>query len=118
MRVMLGIVFVAGLVALGFSQVVPQKGDWPEYGRDPGGSRFSPLTQINTTNVDHLDRAWTYHTGENGRSFETTPILVNNVLYFSTQKHNVVALNPETGTEIWKYDIKAMGNLRLGESRG
>ena len=116
MQVRLGIVFTASLVALGFSQVAPQKGDWPEYGRDPGGSRYSPLTQINTTNVDHLDRAWTYHTGEVGRSFETTPILVNNVLYLSTQKHNVVALNPETGTEIWKYDIKATANLR--ESRG
>jgi glucose dehydrogenase/cytochrome c5 len=116
MNVKLGVVFGASLVALGFSQVTPQKGDWPEYGRDSGGARFSPLTQINTTNVDHLDRAWTYHTGENGRSFEATPILINNVLYFSTQKHNVVALNPETGKEIWKYDIKSTANLR--ESRG
>src|SRR6185312_16447033 len=97
MRSALGLMLGAGLAAVGFSQVVPHQGDWPEYGRDPGGSRYSPLTQINTTNVDHLDRAWTYHTGESGRSFEATPILVNNVLYFSTQKHNVVALNPETG---------------------
>jgi quinoprotein glucose dehydrogenase len=116
MRATLGVIFVTGLASLGFSQVAPQIGDWPEYGRDPGGSRYSPLTQINTTNVDHLDRAWTYHTGESGRSFEATPILVNNVLYFSTQKHNVVALNPETGAEIWKYDIKATTALR--ESRG
>jgi glucose dehydrogenase len=100
MRVMPGIIFAAGLVAVGYSQVVPQKGDWPEYGRDPGGSRYSPLTQINASNVDHLERAWTYHTGETGRSFEATPILVNNVLYFPTQNQNIVALNPETGGEI------------------
>lgn len=116
MRVALGIMFGAGLAAVAFSQVAPQKGDWPQYGRDPGGSRYSPLKQINTSNVDHLDRAWTYHTGETGRSLEATPILINNVLYFSTQKHNVVALNPETGAEIWKYDIKATANSR--ESRG
>ena len=53
MRVTLGIMFAAGLVAVAFSQVAPQKGDWPQYGRDPGGSRYSPLTQINTSNVDH-----------------------------------------------------------------
>jgi glucose dehydrogenase len=116
MRVMPGIIFAAGLVALGYSQVVPQKGDWPEYGRDPGGSRYSPLTQINARNVDHLDRAWTYHTGETGRSFEATPILVNNVLYFPTQNQNIVALNPETGKEVWRYDIQAKTGLR--ESRG
>jgi len=116
MRSALGLMLGAGLAAVGFSQVVPHQGDWPEYGRDPGGSRYSPLTQINTTNVDHLDRAWTYHTGESGRSFEATPILVNNVLYFSTQKHNVVALNPETGAEIWKYYSNAKTPLR--ESRG
>ena len=116
MRVTPGILFVAGWAALGFSQVAPRKGDWPEYGRDPGGSRYSPLTQINTTNVDRLGRAWTYHTGESGRAFEATPILVNNVLYFSTQKQDVVALNPETGVEIWKYDLKAKTAVR--ESRG
>ena len=59
--------------------------------------------QINTANVSHLQRAWTYHTGEQGRSFEATPIFVDNVLYLSTQNQNIVALNPETGKEIWKY---------------
>ena len=121
MRVTLAIMFAAALVAVAFSQVTPQKGDWPEYGRDPGGSRYSPLTQINTTNVDRLDRAWTYHTGETGRSFEATPILINDVLYLSTPKQNVVALNPETGAEIWKaeiwkHDIESTASLR--ESRG
>jgi glucose dehydrogenase len=114
-RLILLIAVGAGSVAAP-SQVMPQKGDWPEYGRDPGGARSSPLTQINAANVAHLERAWTYHTGEQGPSFETTPILVDNVLYLSTQKHNVVALNPETGKELWKYDTKSKPNVR--DSRG
>ena len=47
-----------------------RKSDWPAYGRDPGGTRYSPLDQINTTNVKRLQRAWVYHTGEPGRAFE------------------------------------------------
>jgi glucose dehydrogenase len=99
-------------LALAFSapsQPVPGRGDWPVYGRDPGGTRYSPLTQINTGNVSQLRRAWTYHTGEHGHAFETTPILVDNVLYFSTQNQNIVALDPETGKEIWKFDPKSNG---------
>src|SRR3954451_6286460 len=97
------VVLLTGSLLSGFSQSVPQNGDWPIYGRDPGGSRFSPLDQINRSNVSQLKRAWTYHTGAEGRSFETTPIVVNNVLYLSTQNQNIVALDPETGTQIWKY---------------
>jgi glucose dehydrogenase len=106
---------IAALMAVPlFAQALLQKGDWPEYGRNPGGARYSPLTQIHTGNVSQLRRAWTYHTGESGRSFETTPIMVENTLYFSTQNQNVVALEPETGREIWKYNARS--NSR--ENRG
>jgi quinoprotein glucose dehydrogenase len=97
------------LVFTALSQPVPTPNDWPVYGRDPGGTRYSPLTQINTGNISQLRRAWTYHTGEQGHAFETTPILVNGVLYFSTQNQNIVALNAETGKEIWKFDPKSNG---------
>ena len=73
------------------------------YGRDAGSSRFSPLDQINTGNVSQLKRAWTYHTEETGRGRETTPIVVGTVLYLSTHNQNIVALDSETGREIWKY---------------
>src|SRR4051794_35386866 len=105
---------LAGMTSCVFAQPTPQAGDWPVYGRDPGGSRYSPLAQINTGNVAQLKRAWTYHTGEPGRSMETTPILIDHILYFTTQNQNVVALDPETGKEIWKYLTKS--NTR--ESRG
>ena len=88
-------------------QAVRQGGDWPVYGHDPGGSRYSPLDQITAKNVHLLQRAWTYHTGERGRAFEVTPIVVDGVLYFATQNQKIVALEPETGKEIWTFDPKS-----------
>ncbi len=86
------------------AQPVLRKQDWPAYGRDPGGTRYSPLDQINTGNVNLLQRAWVYHTGEHGRAFEITPIVVDGTLYFATQNQKIVALEADTGREIWKFD--------------
>ncbi len=80
-----------------------QSTGWPAYGYDSGGTRYSPLKQIDTRNVSRLQRAWTYHTGESG-NFETTPIVVNHVMYLTTQRQRIVALEPETGKEIWTFD--------------
>lgn len=90
-------------------------GDWPAYGRDQGGSRYSPLEQINPANVKQLKVAWTYRTGDvsDGQktagvesAFEATPILVDGTLYLSTPFNRVIALDPETGAERWAYDPK------------
>ncbi|MFN7922122.1 MAG: PQQ-binding-like beta-propeller repeat protein [Bryobacteraceae bacterium] len=89
-------------------------GDWPVYGRDPGGMRYSPLDQISAGNVSKLERAWAYHSGERGRSLEGTPIVVDGVMYFPTQNQRVVALDPETGKEIWKYDPHSNGRELRG----
>lgn len=97
------IALLGGFAVVTFPQAILHEQDWPLYGRDPGGSRFSPLDQINRSNVSRLKRAWTYHTGESGRAFETTPIVVDNVMYLSTQNQNIVALDAETGKQIWKY---------------
>jgi glucose dehydrogenase len=106
---LLPVVFV-GVTALAFGQK-----DWPTYGHDPGGMRYSPLTQIGPNNVGKLRRAWTYHTGDAGTQFESTPIVVGNRLYLSTQNSRIVALEPETGKEIWAYDPKVR---RPREHRG
>src|SRR4051794_18721152 len=108
------VLILLGYAVTGFAQVVTQTGDWPMYGRDPAGTRFSPLDQINNDNVSRLRRAWVYHTGERGRSFESSPIIVNHVMYVTTQNQKIVALEPETGKELWKHDPKS--NSR--ESRG
>jgi quinoprotein glucose dehydrogenase len=88
--------------------------EWPVYGNDPGGMRYSPLAQINRKNVVKLKVAWIFHTGDisdgrNGRKrsgFEATPILVDGTLYFTTPFNRVIALDPETGKQRWAYDPK------------
>ena len=92
--------------------------EWRFYGGDPGGTRSSPLKQINRRNVKNLKRAWTYHMGEVGRGgnetdrhhivpFESTPVVIGGVLYFSTPSNRVIALDAETGQEIWQFDPQA-----------
>jgi len=98
--------------------------DWTYYGGDPGGSRYSPLTQINKSNVAELKVAWEYHTGDvsdgsdNRRKseFETTPIVADGTMYLSTPFNRVVALDPETGREKWSFDPKI--DLHAGYSEG
>jgi glucose dehydrogenase len=92
--------------ALGISAQSDGQNDWSAYGHDPGGTKYSPLTQIEPATVARLARAWTYHTGEQGTQFESTPLVIGGVMYVSTQRQRVVALDPETGTELWKYDPK------------
>ncbi len=107
--------------------IAPQGGvvaGWAHYGGDAGGSRYSPLDQINRGNVRRLEIAWTYRTGdvsdgskyERKTSFETTPILFEGTLYLSTPFSRVIALDPETGAERWSYDPKIDLNLRYSES--
>ncbi len=78
------------------------------YGGDPYGTRYSPLDQIDRSNVDQLEVAWTYHTGDavkDGRHFmEATPIIVDGTMYLTTPRVNVVALDPATGNEVWRHD--------------
>jgi quinoprotein glucose dehydrogenase len=89
--------------------------EWPAYGGDQGGRRYSPLTQITPVNVNRLKAAWTYRTGDvsDGKgeipsktAFEGTPILVDGTLYFPTPFNRIIALDPETGAERWIYDPK------------
>jgi quinoprotein glucose dehydrogenase len=88
--------------------------DWPEWGRDKGGLRFSPLTQITPANVAELKVAWVYHHGDvsdgsdgtTRTSFNATPIVVDDALFFCTGLNRVIALDPETGRELWTFDPK------------
>ncbi|HEY6454376.1 MAG TPA: pyrroloquinoline quinone-dependent dehydrogenase [Steroidobacteraceae bacterium] len=88
--------------------------EWSSYGRDPGGTRFSPLTQIKPENVGRLRQVWTFHTGDiatapngDGRSgFETTPLLVDGKLFLTTGFNRVIALDPVTGRQLWAFDPK------------
>jgi quinoprotein glucose dehydrogenase len=108
----------AALVGLETDGLVRLKADttssreWPYYGGDQGGTKFSPLDDINASNVSQLSIAWEWSTREKALdqygtrpgTFQTTPLMIDNVLYFSTPYNRVVALDAETGAERWAYD--------------
>src|SRR5580700_2744854 len=86
--------------------------DWPYYGHDAGGIRYSPLKQINRENVTKLKVAWTFHvgdisdgTGGKKRSgLETTPLLIEGTLYLTSGFNRVFAVDAATGKQRWVYD--------------
>jgi glucose dehydrogenase len=105
--------------------------NWPRFGNNPGADRYSPLTQINTGNVNKLTLAWKFDTSVTNaapappspinhgdaaspaparrrfhffRGSESEPVVVNDVLYMSTGYGHVVALNAETGEKIWDIE--------------
>ena len=86
--------------------------EWPVYSGEPGGSKYSRLNEINRENVTRLRPAWTFHTGDvsdgtrwpTRSAFEATPLVVDGVMYVTTPFSRVIALDPETGKELWSFD--------------
>lgn len=85
--------------------------DWPTYNRDLAGTRYSPLTQINRSNVGALRQVWSYALGRNvttnelGGGSQFTPLVIDGVMYVAAADR-VVALESESGREIWRYDME------------
>ncbi|MFZ0589759.1 MAG: PQQ-binding-like beta-propeller repeat protein [Bryobacteraceae bacterium] len=79
---------------------IPQAEQWPVYGHDPGGQRYSPLRQITRDDVTRLQRAWTFHMGKGGS--ESTPLVIDSVMYL-TAPNALFALESETGKVLWRY---------------
>lgn len=85
---------------------------WSSYGADPAGTRYSPASQIDRTNVSRLEVAWAYRTHAleqktemvRKAAFESTPILVDGELVLTTPYDHVIALDPVRGTRLWEYD--------------
>jgi glucose dehydrogenase len=110
MRIVLPILAAALALPRLFAQT-----DWPGYSHDPSGQRYSPLTQINAKNVSKLKPAWQYGIDPGAIDMnpatrlltgtEAIPIMAGGVLYTPTVHHTIVALEPETGKEIWKYEL-------------
>ncbi len=106
------------LATLPLALVGPAEGqtaDWPVTEGAPGGGRYSPLADIHPGNVGRLQVAWTYRHGDfregpfpykinKGTSFEATPLVVDGRLLFTTPYNRVIALDPETGRELWTFD--------------
>src|ERR1051326_5028080 len=93
--------------------VPPASPDWT-YGGSPEQQRYSPLAQINRSNVAQLDVAWTYDTGESG-AMQTQPVVIGDVLYGYTPTHKTFALNAATGAPLWTFDAGIRGS---GPNRG
>src|SRR2546425_13316147 len=95
------------ILLIALSTQTPAAGDWPVYGRDPGGARVSPLTQITRDNVTRLTVAWTYHTGipdlssmaHRPPSLEVTPLVGDGTMYGITPTGIGTGLRPATGTQ-------------------
>ncbi len=84
---------------------VPQLGNWPLHGRTDSEQRFSPLDQINDSNVDALGLEW-FFDFDTKRGQEATPIVVNGLIYVSTAWSKVFVIDAKSGNLKWKYDPK------------
>jgi quinoprotein glucose dehydrogenase len=121
------IILVASIFGISFSKSQSTDNahaDWPSYGGDAGGSRYSPLADIDKTNVTRLTVAWELHTGDvsdgsgglSKSEFEATPIVVGGTMFVTTPFNRVLALDPSTGKEKWRFDPKI--DLRVRYSEG
>lgn len=105
------------------SPQTPQPADWETsteswsvYRGSWAGNSYSPLTQVNRDNVDQLEVAWIYRTGDadegTGSSIETNPLLKDGMLYVVSPQASVRALNPATGEEFWRFSPEESGTVR------
>ena len=91
--------------------------NWEHYGNTVGGSRFVALDQINRANVDRLQVAWTFHTGDiavsdgNGAEDQLTPLQVGDRLFLCTPHNDLIALDVDTGRQLWRHDVHAQSKV-------
>jgi glucose dehydrogenase len=105
------------MASVAMAQAPVPPGDWPMYSRDLAGTRFSPLSRIDSTNVDELAEVWSVpvaraETDEDDSSMpsgnpQATPIVVDGIMYLPVRGHEVLALDAATGDEIWRSALPA-----------
>ena len=96
------VLLLSGCAAAGTA--VAQHRTWAVYKGDAGSTSYSALDQINRSNVHRLERAWTVHTGDEGRAMESSPIVVDGTLYFTSPAQRVFAVDAATGEQEWVFD--------------
>jgi quinoprotein glucose dehydrogenase len=99
-------VLVLGAPGIVHAQARRTSVDWPIYGGTTDNTHYSTLDQITPANVKQLEVAWTYDTHDEfpGSEMQSNPIVVDGVLYATTPKLRVIALDAATGREIWTFD--------------
>src|SRR5678815_3327823 len=105
--VLVGMATVAALLS---SSAQPRSSvDWPLHNLDLAGSRFSTLDQINTSNVKLLAPRWLFQHGViDGVSNQTTPVIVNGVMYVTDSRGSVYAVDAADGHHLWTYDVTSL----------
>jgi alcohol dehydrogenase (cytochrome c) len=89
------------------------RNDWPHYGGTQGAWRYSALDQVNRKNVKRLKLAWAFQTGDVEGGLQSTPIVVNGVMYVSTSWNDVFAIDAASGREIWHYAYSRPASLSI-----
>ncbi|MEQ8428056.1 MAG: PQQ-binding-like beta-propeller repeat protein [Gammaproteobacteria bacterium] len=94
---------VMGASSITVSHAADNPGDWPKYHRLDNGWRYSPLDQVNKSNVKDLKVSWIHQVGNIANGMQATPIVLDGVIYSVGPDNNVFAINGETGETIWHY---------------
>jgi quinoprotein glucose dehydrogenase len=124
---LLGYVSPAAIALLAASLALPQgaskKGkpvaqaagwEWPAYGGNPEDTHYSPLKQINRSNVGRLQVAWTYDASDGRGGLETNPLVVDGLVYGNTPGGKLIALDGATGRLVWSWDSQSGGQRTRG----
>ncbi|MEK6478415.1 PQQ-binding-like beta-propeller repeat protein [Catalinimonas sp. 4WD22] len=93
--------------------------DWEVYRGTAAANQFSALDQINTTNVQQLEPVWEYHSGDAGErtTIQCNPLIIDGVMYITSPKLAVIALDAQSGEELWKF-VPESENTISGVNRG
>ncbi len=93
--------------------------DWVATIGDRGGMKFTPLTQITPQNVSQLTEAWSFDfAADSGGRMEFTPIVINNVMYFPATDGKIIAIKADSGSLVWKYDLRQLGPSTSASDKG
>ena len=113
---------LVSFLPFGWTLIAAESQDWPVYLGDKENSHYSPLKQINTRNVHRLKVAWTYHSSDTQSSKNTqiqcNPLVIGGVLYGTSPRLELLALDATTGTELWRFDPARNGGEASGVNRG
>jgi len=94
---------ILGALSISSSYAADKDADWPRYHRLDNGWRYSPLKQVNKSNVSKLKVAWIHQVGDIANGLQATPIVLDGVIYYVGPNNNVFAVNGKTGETIWHY---------------
>jgi alcohol dehydrogenase (cytochrome c) len=98
--------FLGSGIARADSPGTEDPNNWPQYHRTSNGWRFSPLEQINKTNINKLKVAWIHQAGDITHGIQETPIVIDGVVYSITANNRVAAIDATTGKDLWVYEPK------------